>query len=122
MKHSRDEYAVNTGLGERSDCVVRAVSVAGCMDYHVAHALLKRHGRRDRKPTYIHTTIEAIREAFAVEVRYAERCTLASFVNKHQSGHYVLLTSSHALALVDGVVYDWASHPRCRVVWYFKLV
>lgn len=121
IKHSRDMYADKSGLGEQRDCVVRAVSVAGCLDYHQAHALLAKHGRRPRCATYIRSTIGAMREGFGSEVRYGNKLTLAQFAAKHSKGHYVLLTSSHAIALVDGVVYDWAPHPRCRIVWYFQL-
>lgn len=119
--HSRELYAEDSKLNERNDCVVRAISVAGCMSYADAHALLRRHGRRWRRGTPIQVTIQAIKEAFGAPCEYIGGIGLSHFAIMHPTGHYVCLTSSHAFALVEGKVYDWAPHPRCRVKWCFKL-
>ena len=121
IAHSRSLYADRSGYDESRDCVVRALSVAGCMSYADAHALLARAGRKPRRGTRIESTMAALATGFKAQLHYAGRVSLASFVASHPTGHYVLLTCNHALALVDGVVYDWKLTPRCQIRWYAQL-
>ena len=121
ITHSRELYADRSDLNESRDCVVRATSVAGCMSYADAHKLLFDHGRKFRRGTPIAVTMAALKDEFGASVCHANRTPLSRFVAEHPEGHYVLLTCNHALALVDGKVYDWEPHPRCLIRWYFKL-
>ena len=125
IKHQRDYYAsLGDGL-EKSDCAVRALSVAGCMSYADAHAVLARHGRLPRKPTRWNVIRRAMEELFP-EVQFQGlegTCplTLARVCEIYPKGNFILFTRRHAFALCDGVVHDWQPHPRCRIVGFYKL-
>lgn len=123
MQHSSDQYAtIGKEANEKRDCVIRALSIAACIDYNTAHALLKKHGRKDKRGTPLHVSIAALKELFPdVEMKSAN-VSLDFFARSHTQGHYLVYTRNHAIALCDGVIHDWSSHPRYRVRYYWKLV
>ena len=125
IKHQRDYYAsLGDGL-ERSDCAVRAISIAACISYEAAHALLEKHGRQRGKPTKWTVIRKAMEDLFP-EVWFksfasTKPLTLVRICELYPKGNFVLFTTRHAFALCDGVVHDWQSHPLCRVIGFYKL-
>lgn len=113
-------------LGESNDCAVRALAVAACLPYASAHALFAAAGREPRQTVseaQVHRAIAAAVPGAAFRRPMRGAVTLARFVAAFPTGHYVVCTSNHALAVVDGVVHDWRpARPRRRVVCYWRLV
>ena len=123
MEHSRTKYADNSGLNEKNDCVVRALSVAGGLEYSVAHRMMAVAGREPRHSTSVPASIRMLETFFphAQRVFVGGKATMAQFAAAYPDGRWMVYTRNHAVALVDGVVYDWMPHPRSRVRWGWRL-
>lgn len=126
---------------EAKDCTVRALANATEMPYEKAHALLKKHGRKDRKGAYFPTMKAAYEEAGFVlygvygttkSARYTARVakqeaqtgtTLAKLLPKLGFGEYIVNTTGHAVAVVNGKIIDTFDNPAGkRVVAVFKKI
>jgi hypothetical protein len=126
---------------ETKDCTVCALANATEMPYEKAHALLKKHGRKDRKGAYFPTMKAAYEEAgFALygvygttkSARYTARVanqeaqigtTLAKLLPKLGFGEYIVNTTGHAVAVVNGKIIDTFDNPAGkRVVAVFKKI
>ncbi len=114
--------SLGAGAGERKDCVARAFAVAGCMEYADAIEILAKHGRKPKRGTAWTTLVNAIAELFPTAVMKAgNRVLLSQFVREHPAGHFLVRVRGHLLAVCDGVVHDWAYHPRYRVLQYWQV-
>ena len=129
MRRAERLYAVTPPAfaSEKNDCAVRALAVAAGHSYEEAHRALKLHGRVDRRGTY-NQTME--RAAGMLGLRLVEELpggshpdfhmparhhmTLAQFVRVYRSGRYVVRVNRHFIAVVDGVVHDWAWKTSAR--------
>jgi hypothetical protein len=130
-----------TSDGETRDCTVRALSNASGMHYDNAHALLKKHGRKDRRGAFfgtmlkayteagfvldsVHGTTGAARWAARVSKRQAEDgITLAKILPKLAFGEYIVNTTGHAVAVVNGKIIDTFDNPAGkRVIAVFKKI
>lgn len=123
---------------ERNSCTVYAVAVVLGVDYDEAHALLKTHGRKDRRGTSIWLEKRAmdtrgtVREvpiptpppskhryglySFDKRDRYP---TVAQFLHRlPRRGRFLLSAGHHSFAFVDGVLYDNNSRPKTRARIY----
>lgn len=128
-----------TSAGETRDCTVRALSNAAGMHYDNAHALLKKHGRKDRRGAFFGTMLAAYTEAGFVldsvhgttgSARCAARVskrkaddgiTLAKILPKLAFGEYIVNTTGHAVAVVNGKIIDTFDNPsNKRVIAVFK--
>lgn len=128
-----------TMQGERNDCVVRAISNATGKDYSEVHAVLKKHGRKDRKGTQWHTSIAAMKELGMEGVaigngqsakfmarqgkmeRHEKGVTLGKLLKDLPRGRFVVYIRGHALAVVNGEIIDTGLNKvnsRVNVVWY----
>lgn len=130
-----------TSAGESRDCTVRALSNASGMHYDNAHALLKKHGRKNRCGAFFGTMLKAYTEAgfvldsvhgttvsARVAARIAQRkaetgVTLAKLLPKLAFGEYIVNTTGHAVAVVNGKIIDTFDNPAGkRVVAVFKKI
>lgn len=111
-------YAAGGAPGESNDCAVRALAVAACVDYGVAHAACSAHGRKPGRGTELHIIEAAARDLAPTARRVPwedvrrgvdRQHTIASFAAAHPRGHFVVWSMTHALAVCDGIVHDWAS-------------
>ena len=126
---------------ETRDCVVRALANAINMPYDNAHALLKKHGRKDRCGTYFHTMQSAYEEAGFVlnsvhgttmaaratalmtGIKPEDGITLSKLLPKLGFGEYIVNTTGHAVAVVNGKIIDTFDNPAGkRVITIFKKV
>lgn len=129
----------STGIVELNDCTVRALANASGMPYESAHALLKKHGRKNMRGAFFDTMKDAYAEAgfevhkvfgttrsarFAshkTEMEPSAGCTLKRLMPQLQNGTYIVNITGHALAVVNGKVIDTFSSPAGkRVVAVFK--
>lgn len=124
---------------ERNSCTVYAVAVVLCVDYDEAHALLKAHGREDRRGASIWLEKRAldtrgiVREipipapplphkrryglySFDKRDRYP---TVAQFLRQlPRRGRFLLSAGHHSFAFVHGVLYDNNPRPKTRARIY----
>jgi hypothetical protein len=119
---------------EYNDCAVRALAIAANVPYAKAHAALKAQGRRDRKGSKTFMLDKAIPavgakfefiRTFDITSRTYRKLypTLQDILFKFKQGRYILITRSHAQALIDGVIHDAGSisGPRSLVRLVYKL-
>lgn len=110
--HRTEEF-----LHERNDCTVRALKNVTAVPYQDAHEWFKRHGRRDghgvklmsilRSVAILKTIVYGYRVTIHLDAMHrADRLTLAEVTRRYPKGKYILTTSGHAIALIDGVVHD----------------
>lgn len=97
---------------ERNDCVVRALALAAGISYDESHALLEKHGRQYAKGTSWMTHRNAIKDLNGTAVidtpnTKLAKFTLNSFITNHPTGSYFVIRRGHAIAVINGRVYDW---------------
>jgi len=96
--------------GDRNDCAVRALTLAGQISYDVAHATFARFGRVANRGSSLSTcwkSYETVAGKWHM-THGADRITLNQFIQDHPVGRFILHKSGHAFALINGVVHDWA--------------
>jgi hypothetical protein len=111
---------------EMVDCSVRALMIAADTTYELAHEVMRRFGREDRRRTPHGVALRACLDVgmVPVEIDPSARPTLAQFIRAHRKGRYFLSRNGHSFALVDGVVHDWRSSrtgPRSRIKRAYRM-
>jgi hypothetical protein len=142
MKYIKADSRGATADGfEHNDCTVRALANASSMHYDNAHALLKKHGRKDRHGAKFRTMQAAYSEAGFVldsvhgttgQARFVARVTkrqaeagitLGKILPKLAFGEYIVNITGHAVAVVNGKVIDtFDNQAGKRVVAVFKKI
>lgn len=126
---------------EAKDCTVRALANAGEMSYAEAHAVLKKHGRKERKGAFFNTMKAAYEESgFVLEGVYGRTSsarfvaneskriagkgiTLGNLISSLASGNYIVNTTGHAVAVVNARIIDTFDNPAGkRVISLFRKV
>ena len=116
-----------TRTNERLDCTVRALANAKNIEYETAHALLQRHGRKDRTACTQRVWGAAYRSAgLSLVGVYGKTCrarhlarfenveslkgtTLGTLLPRLGAGRFIVMITGHALAVIDGQVIDRAA-------------
>jgi hypothetical protein len=110
-------------LGDRNACAIAAIAVAAGQPYHTvaaaAQALGRRHGHGIRVPLFwdlirkFGGTVEQCGSpALVKRLGRQPRVTLRTFLRQHPTGRFVVELRSHAVAVVDGILYDTALMTR----------
>jgi len=110
---------------EYNDCAVRAVAHARCISYAAAHADIAQHcKRKDRKGTHgFHTYLWRAPWARHVDPRCIAAKTLDAFALEMNRGHFIFVSSRHAVAVCDGVVLDvWKVSGLLRLEFAFEVI
>lgn len=107
-------------FNEHNDCTVITMAEVCKLEYHEAHKILReRFARKNRRGAFMRRTDfkTAMCEYKVAEGPYSDknRVSLAQFCKKHPVGRFYVLVRGHALAVIDGVVYDHSEKPR-RIV------
>ena len=112
--------------GEKSDCVVRAITNVSGKSYDEVHTLVKKHGRKDQKGTYWNTSVDVMKELGYACVTFGKgyaakyfefhmngnrlpkepRKTLKKVLYDLPKGKYVVYYRGHATSIVDGGIVD----------------
>ena len=101
---------------ERSDCAVRALMVAACIDYYAAYTALAIAGRKKNQGTHVSQMRAAIKSLVPGAMEGARNpVTIARFVRDNPRGHFILFVRWHFVAVCDGVIHDHNWHGRQRV-------
>lgn len=110
--------------GERNDCTVIAAALATGESYEDAHAALELFGRKPGHGTSIHSTLRALDllgyRHNRVQFEPASVQTIARQLDP--KARYVVFTSNHALAVVDGVVEDWSARRKHHVQSVYEVI
>lgn len=126
---------------EHNDCAVVALAVACNVEYEEAHAALAKQGRRNRRGTFFHHTVAAVKTlGFELEPinprdfidRYpGQQKTLKNVTTHHpdrfpkvwaDGNTYLIQTDRHILAVKDGVNCDWTRGRAMRAKAIHKVV
>lgn len=110
MKRTKDE---NICTLIALHCVT-GVSLEDCNTY------LKKFGRTYRRGmlrSEIEESLKNTKKFYFKEGDYSEtnRITLKRFIEKHPKGRYYVLVRGHALAIIDGVIFDHCDKPRRQI-------
>lgn len=107
---------------ERNDCAVRAFVYVTGKPYAEVHALFKKHGRKDGKGTWRHTSNAVAKE---LKMRWIEEdCTVLSFLRDMTFARPVAaVIRGHAFGVEKGKIIDLHAvvKPRSRVQGYWTL-
>lgn len=120
----RDSRSMN----EHDDCAVKALALSTALSYSDAHALLKKHGRKNRAGTGFQAiTRPAFREAGYALIDVTSKIeakTVRTFsrLNLPMSSNYVIRTARHILAARSNVVLDWTDGRMHRIIEVYKVV
>lgn len=115
---------------EHNDCTVKAFAIAFDTSYDKAHAFLKaKCGRQNRKglrvrqhlPMKLKKTKTEIVEDVFFDTECGGPITLNAFCKKYPKGRFYVTVRGHALAVVDGVVYDWKHGLKRKVLYAFQV-
>jgi hypothetical protein len=116
---SRAQYAQPSAEGDINDCMVRAYAVTKNIPLVEARALFAAHGRRPG-----HGTSWAIAVAVLGTPSLPPRVTtlqLLMTLGYFRTGRYIVITSSHAMAVVDGVIHNWLPAKKSRIVKFWRI-
>lgn len=126
FKNSSDMFSANTkAMKETNDCTVKAFAVVFDTTYEKAHAHLKVNcGRQNRKGIISRDVLsQSIKKTKHKVGPYSKtnRITLGKFIEKHNQGRFYVCVRGHALAVIDGVIYDYKEGLRRQVTWAMRV-
>jgi len=112
-------------LGETKDCAVKAVAIVTNTPYKVVHQMMAKNGRRPRQGTPMIVTMAVLKQ-LGVYVEKADDQFRARTINQlkydlPKKGRYLVRTSRHILACVDGKICDWTEGRRHRPKEFYQI-
>lgn len=117
---------------ETNDCSVVAVAIAGKVSYDMAHSVLKKCGRVNRKGASIQAVSAAFASIGAKEIKVnmmklreknkgvgLTPNNVTKVLSKYRN--YVAYTHDHVIAIRKGVVEDWTEGKRHRITELYEV-
>jgi hypothetical protein len=114
--YTAEVLAAREALKETNDCTVVSLAVVTGKDYRHARAIMAAGGRLHRKGRWMHKAAAIVGMDMVRGLDGEATPTLAEFSAAHPRGSYWVEVKGHALAVVDGVIYDHSHKPRRRVL------
>lgn len=120
---------IKAKLKETRDCTVISFSEVWNAPYEAAHNHMKRQfGRKNRSgPAWVNCE-DAIKRCPKTKMDklwgYKEEdkiITLGQFLKQYPTGRYWVFVRGHALAVIDGIVYDHSYKPRRKVKLAYRV-
>ena len=110
-----------TKLNEKRDCAVKALALVSGTHYAVVRDMLGKLGRKRGGSTPKWMTYKALRTLGLKTVDVTKCYKSRTIVTlgremRYRKGKYLVSTSRHILAVVDGKVEDWTKGRRHRVI------
>ena len=126
FKNSADMFSEHSkAMRETNDCTVKAFAVVFDTTYEKAHAHLKYNcGRHNRKGIISREVLAPSLKKTKFKVgpyTKQNRISLKAFCEKHNEGRFYVCVRGHALAVIDGVIYDYKEAPRRQVTWAMRV-
>lgn len=112
---------------ETNDCTVISFTQVWDTTYDLAHKHLKKQFRRPNRggPSWAncHKAVELCPKTKITDMGYTRdnKITINQFIERHPKGRYWVFVSGHALAIIDGVLYDHSYKLKRRVILAFKV-
>jgi len=137
MSYSKTNEA-SSKLNESNDCMVKAISISMNIPYEEVHEELRIAGRKSRRGTFMNTADTAMdilcRRYNKQYVQSSPRnlysrlkggpiikgkISLKRISKVFPKGNFILFTGSHASAMIDGHIDDWAEGRKKQVyrIW-----
>jgi len=113
-----------TLMNERNDCSVKAIAMIYDYDYIDAHMLLTNLGRKYRHGFDVDLAIKYLGRASKKQyVRQPNKSkyTVKTIANTIPVGKYLVFTSGHVLACINGKIYDWTEDRKHRVTYIIEI-
>lgn len=110
------------------DCVIRAISKVTGKSWEDVYLLLMVEGLNMHDLPTSNNVWGALLYKLGYDRHYIDdttpnNYTLEQFAQEHKSGSYVVGTGTHAVAVVDGDIYDtWDSRTATPIYYYSKEV
>lgn len=125
LPYDKDVVESSNKLKEANDCTVKAFAKVFNTTYERAHKHLKDNcGRKNKKGIVsrevIPQSLKNTRFAIGPYTRQ-NRVTLKKFCEEHKEGRFYVSLCGHAVAVIDGVVYDHSDKPRRQVTWAMRV-
>lgn len=114
-------------LGERNDCTVKAIAIAGRVPYKVAHKALARNGRRKRCGARNDVFFNAITDigCYYSVIRPRQpngsRYTAKTIGKAYPRGYFIVQYYDHVAAMVNGEIADWTDERKHRVKALYRI-
>ena len=110
-----EKYNANPENKNIGDCSIRAICTATPLTYQQAKKLLETKVFESGAAWNTVKNITAALADLGIEVKAASRETVNSFTKHCDTGaSYVVFVAKHAVAVVNGVIYDtWDSSRQC---------
>lgn len=110
---------------EKNDCAVKAVAIVTNMPYPDIHERMAANGRVPRKGTPMSVTLATLKglNVWAERVPVPIGMTTVNRIGTRylRKGRYLVRTSRHILAVVNGEVMDWTDGRRHRPLEVYKI-
>lgn len=131
MRYAPHKFVNPRDRVEMRDCVVRAICTAGQITYDQAHEACRAAGR---KPCHQFFPDKGLAQAKRYGLLDYETvppfpfhgtCCLMLILRIYSRGRYILTTRNHAMALIDGTIYDMRTgniglNTKIEGVWRIK--
>lgn len=108
---------------DRRCCTINALSVSAGIPFETAQQIGAKAGRK-RNRGFFGKKLLPVAKRYGVTYRKLrfKRMTLQRFIRTYPTGKYYVETTSHAFAVIDGVVNDWRENKAgCVLVEAFRV-
>ena len=123
MSLPKEMIAASDRMNETNDCAVKAVAIATRISYERVHAVFKKAGRADGQGVSVSRIKVALMNlGFKAKKLESWKGKTAKTLDLPRGGDYIALTRNHALAVKFGLVKDWTSERRHRVIEVWEIV
>ena len=114
---------VSKKRNETKDCAVKAVAAVSNLSYDYIHQVFQECGRKHRKGTPFRITREVLKilNIWADPHQFKAKTITALGRELPAKGRFLVRTSGHILAAVDGKVIDWTEGRRHRIQQVYKV-
>lgn len=127
MQNYDNLEAAGNSMGEDNDCAVIAVALVTGLAYQDVHDAFKKNGRKNCKPAYFEITIKTLSDLGYALVDITEEIraiakTPRTLGRVNRKGRYLVITSGHIFAWIDGEVEDWTKGRLHRIINVYHVV
>jgi len=121
--------SISASMNERNDCTVKALAITAGIEYQQAHRILAVLGRKNSRGLRCehHTMVNKMRAAVMMadkivsKAEYPQGLTLKTIGQWRPHGSWLVFTSGHVAAMIDGKVDDWAADSKRRVKYMIRV-
>ena len=118
-------YNANPYLNDTDDCVVRAVSTFFDCSWDKAYLMVVMQGFKEkqfpnnRNDIWGRMLLEKGLSKYYIPNTCPNCITVEKFANDHPYGRYILCTTTHVIAVINGTYYDTWDSGQEYPVYYF---